>query len=128
LPAGDSDADTMAVMVPAGTAAGSYYVLAQADTANAVTETSETNNSRASGVVKVGPDLIVSAVSVPATGAPGAPITVSDTTKNQGAGAASLSSTGFYLSTGVTIDATAVFLGSRPVGELSAGATGTGSV
>ena len=128
LPAGDSDADTMAVMVPAGTAAGSYYVLAQADTANAVTETSETNNSRASGVVKVGPDLIVSAVSVPATGAPGAPMTVSDTTKNQGAGAASLSSTGFYLSTGVTIDATAVFLGSRPVGELSTGATGTGSV
>ena len=128
LSAGDSDADTMAVMVPAGTAAGSYYVLAQADTANAVTETSETNNSRASGVVKVGPDLIVSAVSVPATGAPGAPMTLSDTTKNQGAGAASLSSTGFYLSTGVTIDATAVFLGSRPVGELSAGGTGTGSV
>ena len=128
LSAGDSDADTMAVTVPAGTAAGSYYVLAQADTANAVSETSETNNNRASGVVKVGPDLIVSAVSAPATGAPGAPITVSDTTRNQGAGAASLSSTGFYLSTGVTIDSTAVFLGSRPVGELSAGGTGTGSV
>jgi subtilisin family serine protease/subtilase family serine protease len=128
LSPGDSDADTMFVMVPAGTAAGSYYVLAQADTANAVPETSESNNSRASGVVKVGPDLIVSAVSAPATGAAGAPITVSDTTRNQGAGAASLSSTGFYLSTRVTIDSTAVFLGSRPVGELSAGGTGTGAV
>jgi subtilisin family serine protease/subtilase family serine protease len=128
LPAGDSDADTMAVMVPAGTATGSYYVLAQADTANGVPETSETNNNRASAVVKVGPDLIVSAVSAPATGAPGAPIIVSETTRNQGAGAASPSSTGFYLSTGVTLDPTAVFLGSRPVGELSAGGIGTGSV
>lgn len=128
LPAGDSDTDTMFVMIPAGTAAGSYYVLAQADTANAVPETSETNNNRASGVVKVGPDLMVSAVSAPATSAPGAAITVSDTTRNQGAGPASPSSTGFYLSAGVTIDSTAVFLGSRPVGELSAGGTGTGSV
>ncbi len=49
-------------------------------------ETTETNNTKASAAVKVGPDLVVTAVTVPATGAAGAMISVTDSTKNQGAG------------------------------------------
>jgi subtilisin family serine protease/subtilase family serine protease len=128
LAAGASDAGTALLTIPPGTAAGSYYVLAQADGASAVLETTENNNSKVSASIKVGPDVIVSAVSGPLTGAPGAPITLTDTTKNQGAGAAPASSTGFYLSPAITIGSAAVFLGSRPVGELPAGGASAGSV
>ena len=88
-------------------------------------ETTENNNTRASAAVKVGPDLVVTAVTVPATGAAGAMISVNDSTKNQGAGAATPSSTGFYLSVNSTISADDEFIGSRPVGALVAGGTST---
>ena len=113
--------------VPAGAAAGSYYVIAQADGAGELPETTETNNTRASAALKVGADLVVSAVTAPATGAAGGTITVTDSTKNQGAGAATASSTGFYLSANSTFSADDVFIGSRPVGALAAGVTSTSS-
>jgi subtilase family serine protease len=124
--AGSSSASTV-ITLPAGIAAGTYYVIAQADAGSTVRETSETNNSRVSGAVKVGPDLIVTAVAAPSTAAAGAVMTVTDSTKNQGAGPAPTSSTGFYLSANLTVDASDVFLGSRAAGELAAGATATGS-
>ncbi|HUE89433.1 MAG TPA: CARDB domain-containing protein [Vicinamibacterales bacterium] len=127
LAAGASDTASTSLVIPAGTPTGTYYVVAQADMGNAVPETMETNNTRASWAVRIGPDLIVTAISGPSTAAAGATITVSDTTKNQGAGTAAASATGFYLSTNWTIDSTDVFLGSRPVGELAFGATATGS-
>jgi subtilisin family serine protease/subtilase family serine protease len=128
LAAGASDAVSTPLTLPAGTAAGTYYVIAQADTVNTVPETIETNNNRVSSTVKVGPDLHVTAVSAPSTAAAGATITVTDTTRNQGAGSAATSSTGFYLSADSSFGATDVFLGSRAVGELGSGGTATGSV
>ena len=128
LAAGASDSANVSVVIPAGTAAGSYYVIAQADTANTVRETTEGNNTRTSSVVQIGPDLIVTALSGPFTAAAGGTVAVSDTTKNQGAGSAATSATGFYLSTNGTISSDDVFLGSRAVGELGAGATATASV
>jgi subtilase family serine protease len=127
LTAGASDASSTSLTLPATTATGTYYVIAQSDTANAVVETSETNNHRVSSALKVGPDLIVTAVSAPSTAAAGATMTVSDTTKNQGAGTASASSTGFYLSANTILDATDAFLGSRAVGELASGAAASAS-
>jgi subtilase family serine protease len=42
--------------IPAGTAAGSYYILAFTDASGTVTEASETNNQRASAIqVSAGP-------------------------------------------------------------------------
>jgi len=76
--------------VPAGTATGTYYVLAQADADALVTETNETNNVR-SVQIRIGPDLSISPFTVPAIAAAGGTISVSDTTKNTGGGAAGAS-------------------------------------
>jgi subtilase family serine protease len=52
---GQSDTGAAAILIPPGTAAGSYWLIAVADDGNAVTETVETNNTRAAIVsVKVG--------------------------------------------------------------------------
>ena len=72
-------------------------------------------------------DLVVNSVSGPAAGGAGSPLTLTDTTKNQGAGLAQASSTGFFLSKDLTIDAADISLGSRPVPQLAAGASDTGS-
>ena len=52
---------------------------------------------------------------------------MTDTTKNQGTGASPPSKTGFYLSTNSGLDAADIWLGSRPVPSLGAGATSAAS-
>ena len=126
LAGGASASSTTTLTVPASAAAGSYYVIAQADGPGEVPETTETNNTRASAAIKVGPDLVVTAVSVPSSGAAGGTIAATDSTKNQGAGSATASSTGFYLSMNATISPDDEFIGSRSVGELAANGTSTG--
>jgi subtilase family serine protease len=126
LAGGAVASSTTTVTVPASTAAGSYYVIAQADGAGEIAEPTETNNTRASAAIRVGPDLIVTAVSIPSSGTAGGTIVATDTTRNQGAGPATASSTGFYLSVNATISPGDEFLGSRSVGELAANGTSAG--
>jgi subtilisin family serine protease/subtilase family serine protease len=128
LAAGSTNSGGVSLMLPSSTATGIYYVIAQADGAAAVPETTETNNIRVSGALRIGPDLIVGSLSGTSTAAAGSSITMNDMTKNQGAGGAPASSTGFYLSINSSIDATDTFLGSRSVGELAPGAASSGSV
>ena len=125
LAPGASASFTTPLTVPATAAGGTYYVIAQADGASEVPETTETNNTRLSAVIKVGPDLIVSAMSAPASAAAGGTISVTDTTKNQGAGPAGASSTGFYLSANSTIGPGDEFIGSRSLGALASNGTST---
>ena len=73
------------------------------------------------------PDLTVSALAAPATGGAGSTITVTDTTRNAGAGPAGASVTRFYLSSNSTWDAGDVPIGSRNVPNLAAGASSPGS-
>jgi subtilase family serine protease len=113
--------------IPAGTLSGSYYVIAKADSIDAVSESVETNNVRATAVVKIGPDLLVTVFTTPTTLVGGATFSVTDTTTNQGGGQADVSVTRYYLSTNSTLDANDVLLGSRPLAELSPGASDTGS-
>ncbi|MGH9255281.1 MAG: CARDB domain-containing protein [Vicinamibacterales bacterium] len=127
LAPGALDVVTTPLTLPLTTATGTYFLIAQADTAGVVLETTENNNTRNSNTVRVGPDLIVTAIAAPASAAAGASITVTDTTKNQGSGPAAASSTGFYLSANSGLDATDRFLGSRAVGELASNATATAS-
>jgi subtilase family serine protease len=54
-------------------------------------------------------------------------VAMSDTTKNQGGGAAPGSTTSYYLSTNGTLDAGDVLLGTRLVGAVAAGASASGS-
>jgi subtilase family serine protease len=121
-------AASTSVTIPPATPVGIYYVLAVADHQAQVTEAHENNNVRASGQVKVGADLVVSALTAPGLAAAGAPISVSETTKNEGAGLAGASVTNFYLSPNVSYEATDTFLGQRIVPNLGPGVADSGSV
>jgi subtilase family serine protease len=124
LPAAAANTGASSLVIPADTMAGSYYILARADGEGTIPETSETNNTR-TVLIAIGPDLVITALTAPSSAAAGATVNVSDTTKNQGAGGATGSTTSFYLSTNATFDALDVFLGSRAVSDLPAGAAST---
>ena len=127
IAAGVSNTATTTLTVPANAATGTYYIIAQADGAAELTEAVETNNTRATAAINVGSDLVVTAMSAPASGAAGGTISVTDTTKNQGGGTSTASATGFYLSTDSWHSANDEFIGSRQLGELAANGTSTGS-
>jgi subtilase family serine protease len=117
---------TAAVTIPAGTVAGSYYLIAYADSWGTVAEGNETNNQVASALQVTGggtADLVVAAFTAPGTLAAGATANVTDTTKNQGSGAAGTSITTYYLSTKTTWDTTAQKVGSRNVAGLAGGSS-----
>jgi subtilase family serine protease len=126
LAAGASSPASTTVTIPEGTATGNWYVIAKADSQEVLTETSETNNTYAAPV-KIGPDLDLTAFSAPLTAGVGQSIAVSETTKNQGGGAAGPSMTYFYLSTNSLLDASDTLVGSRSVPALAAGASNSGS-
>jgi subtilase family serine protease len=117
-----SQAGTSAVLIPESTVAGAYYIVAKADWADQVDEASESNNTRTSSLVRVGPDLSVSSLSAPSTTAAGGVVQVGDTTKNLGVAASPVSVTAFYLSTNGSWDVGDVRLGSRTVASLAGGA------
>ena len=127
LPAGASSAAATTAMVPPGTATGTYFVIAVADPALSVAESSETNNTRVSALVRIGPDLTTSGTTVSPTGAAGGTIVVGETTRNQGGGAAAASATGFYLSPSTVFGPAARLIGTRAVPPLAAGGTSTAS-
>jgi subtilase family serine protease len=128
LDGGASDAVTVTLAVPLSTATGSYYVLAKADGPLAIAETNESNNVKASAAVKVGGDLVVTALTAPIAAGAGDTIVVGDTTRNSGAGDSTASVTNFYLSTTMSLDAADQLLGSRAVPFLPAGVSDSGTV
>src|SRR5947209_5276589 len=126
LAVGAASSGSTTVTIPAGTGTGNYYIIAKADANNVVPETNKGNNLYY-WYIQVGPDLVISTLSAPSTGGAGLTFTITDTTKNQGAGAAGASTTGFYLSASTVLDASAAVLGSRAIPALAAGATSSGS-
>jgi subtilase family serine protease len=128
LTPGASHAATTTMTIPLHTTTGTYYVLAVADADNDVAETSNTNNTR-SGAIRVGPDLSLTALTVPTRAAVGGSISIADTTSNIGGGPAGAGSrTAFYLSTNLTVDASDIPLGTpRDVPALGAGAVSSGT-
>ena len=127
LAAGATSSGSSTFTIPEATGAGAYYVIAHADWPGQVDETSNANNTRSSGSVRIGPDLVVSAVGVPAATAAGESFAVSDTTRNQGAGSALPTLTRFYLSANTVWDVADLPLGEREVGPLASGASTTAS-
>ena len=127
LAAGVSNTASTTLTVPANAATGTYYIIAQADGAAELTETVETNNTRASGLIQVGGDLVMTALSAPAAAAANTYITVTDTAKNQGTAPIAGTVTGFYLSLNNSINPTDTFLGTRNVGALAPSATESAS-
>jgi subtilase family serine protease len=127
LAPGAVDSGSISVQVPSSSATGNYFVIAKCDNANVVAESVESNNTANSLVTRVGPDLTITALTAPASAAAGATITISDSTKNTGGGAADASATRYYLSTNGALDASDMLLGSRDVPALAAGASAAGS-
>jgi PKD repeat protein len=127
LAAGASNTGSGTAVIPAGTA-GTYFLIAATDGNNAVAESVETNNTAWSAPVRIGPDLVVSALTSPTPVAAGATVNVTVTTFNEGGAAAPASSTRLYLSTDLTLDATDVLLGSRSVTSLAVNQSNGGTV
>jgi subtilase family serine protease len=123
-----TDVGSTQLIIPPGTATGSYNVIAVADMNNAVAESVENNNIRASGDLRVGPDLIVYSLTVHAAGVAGSNITVTENTQNQGGAPAPASVTYYYLSTNSTLDAADLLLATRPISLLGAGQSDTATV
>jgi subtilase family serine protease len=123
LPPGQTSAGSTSLPIPPGAGPGTYSVIAKADADGLIAETSETDNTR-NDTITIGPDLVVSALSAPATGGAGLPVTVTDTARNQGGGSTVIASTtSFYLSANSTYGAGDVFLGSRTAAILAPNAT-----
>ena len=122
LPFGAMETATTQIQLPATMTPGTYYVIAKADWNGAVVEQLENNNTKYAST-KAGPDLTIYTMAAPQTATPGETISVTDTTKNLGAGSAGASTTSFFLSTNTTFDGGDVLLGSRPVGVLNGFAT-----
>jgi subtilisin family serine protease len=126
LAPGASVVSSVSVTIPSGTAAGRKYFIAKADADGDIAETSEANNSRVSPVL-IGPDLVVSSVTAPATAAAGDALTVTDSVKNQGASPSGSSVTRFFLSVNTNLDASDVPLaGNRNVQALAAAEVSSG--
>ncbi len=123
LAAGATSTASTTLTIPAGTAGGSYYIIAKADADSLVSEVNEGNNAKASGAFIVGPDLIVSTLFAPSTTGAGSTVIVSNTTKNQGVTSSGASTTKFYLSTDTSLDSADALLGSRAVAGLATGGT-----
>lgn len=95
LAAGITVAASTTCAIPVGTAPGSYYVIVRDDINDSVAETNESNNNKASSVIKIGADLSFSALTVTS----GASLLIKDTVKNAGNLSAAALDVGFYVST-----------------------------
>ena len=126
IAAGVNAAGQASLTIPGGLGTGTYYIIAEADSFKAVTESSEGNNT-AAGTVRVGGDLVVSAFEAPAAGGVGVPFTIGDTTKNTGANAIGASVTYFYLSADAALTATDTLIGTRQVEALGPGQASAGT-
>jgi subtilase family serine protease len=126
LGAGETSSGSTTITIPEGTAAKTWYIIVKADGEGLLAETSEANNVF-SKTIYIGPDLAVTALTAPASAAPGQTITVGDTTKNKGADAAGPTVTEFYISTNSVLDASDILIGSRSVAALAAGESSAGT-
>jgi subtilase family serine protease len=126
LTAGGYSYGSTSLSIPESASGGNWYIVAKADGGDAVPETSENNNTY-SRSIKIGSDLGIMSLSIPATAGAGQSIVITDTTRNIGGGLADASLTQFYLSVNTVVDTSDSLLGSRSVPALAAGATSTGS-
>jgi subtilase family serine protease len=116
------------VTIPANLTNGTYYIGVIADRWSQVTESNESNNSFTGNqivITRLYPDLVVTAVSGPATGILKQQITVTARVKNQGQITAAASYVGIYLSSDQTATTGDLYLGQGYIGYLAPGADQT---
>ena len=130
LAAGMSSTVPIPVTIPGNTSAGPIFLVAVADDLGDVAEDNEANNTRSVPLTIVQPDLVVSAVTAPATGTIGGTLAVNTTVNNLTAGPVSATFTvGIFLTSSNTSVDPAVDrrVGSRIIPGLGAKATSSGS-
>ncbi|MCB9757972.1 MAG: fibronectin type III domain-containing protein [Candidatus Omnitrophica bacterium] len=130
LAAGASNTGSVSYNIP-NLVPGTYYWGAIADAFNSQGEVNESNNAKLGNKIVVSSstvDLVMSALSAPATGKVGSLITLTDTVTNQGDDSAGGFYVAYYLSTDAVITTSDKFLYYRYVPSLAAGASNTGSV
>lgn len=127
LDPGQTSTAQTALTIPGDVVTGTYYVVAVADVGNELTEKTESNNAKQRSI-KIGPDLIVSAISAPLSAAAGATISVNVTTRNIGGGAAGPSTTKIYLTTSTVLHETDVPVAVRNVPALGVNGSDLGPV
>jgi hypothetical protein len=119
--AGATSAANTVLKIPFGIPAGAAFVSAVVDTGAAVSEVTEANNDRAAPItLTVQPDLLMSALTPPASASVGSSITVANTVRNRGGAGAGLFRITFYLSASAT-PGTGTILGFRDVTALAPG-------
>ena len=94
----------MSIGIPSNLSVGSHYLLAKADADDVLFENQENNNIYLR-TLTVGPDLIVSVLTVPAVAAPGAAVVADYSVRNQGASQAAASTLRFFWSANSALDA-----------------------
>src|SRR5438132_732314 len=122
---------TVTVTVSAGTAGGTYFLLACADDTLVVPETNESNNCKASAtqVTVSGPNLVETAVSdPPTTVTPGGTYWISTRLQYSHTVTAAASTTRYYLSTTTSKSGARLLTGSRAAPSLAPSATSSGTV
>ncbi len=129
LASGASSSGATVITIPVTWAGGTYYVGAIADAASAIVETDETNNAAGGGALTVvGPDLVATAVTAPASAVVGATVAVGDTVLASAAGGATPAfDVGVYLSTDPVITTSDQLLGWRSVAALAPGGSSAAS-
>lgn len=118
---------SMSVTLPPSLQPGAYYLVAKADAGDVVTEKSETNNSTARAMSS-GPDLIMTALDMPAVVAPGATLTASYTIQNKGNTGAALSVLELFWSANTSLEAADAFLARIDVAPLAPTGTASGQL
>ncbi|MBI4597763.1 MAG: peptidase, partial [Candidatus Omnitrophica bacterium] len=129
LAIGASSTLTTTLTIPATLAPGTYTLGAIADYTNRRAETTETNNSLSATqlVITPGADLVMTALSGPATATRGTSVVLSSTVTNHGPGSSAGFYVGLYLSTDPVITTADRRLGYRWVSSLGAAGTATAS-
>jgi uncharacterized delta-60 repeat protein len=125
LASGALSAGTTLVTIPAGTATGTYSILAEADGTHVLAERNEANVT--SRILRVGPDLVATVRGITGTPRAGATISMQDLTSNPSVVGTPLSTTAYYLSTDNRLDAADVRIGSRAIPALAAGGSSLAS-
>ncbi len=129
LSAGASKVDYVYVSLDQNLEAGNYYILAQADANNDISESNENNNITSQQITVGGtpePDLIISNLSGDHTIEAGNSLWLDYTLTNQGNGSSDWSDTNFYLSTDTILDGNDTELESYSSWSLSAGKSNDG--
>ncbi|BCL39020.1 S8 family serine peptidase [Nostoc sp. MS1] len=124
LAAGATSSKAITLTIDSGIPVGSYYLLLQANANGDLFESNDTNNvlDKAINIGLVNTDLVVQNAVAPSSVTVGYSFNTSYQVKNQGAENASNNSTTFYLSKDKALSNDDLYLGSKSVAGVTAGA------